>query len=49
MCSLHLVALGAAVGNSMLYFLNAANFAYGGKLVQDQEITFDRVFRYRVL
>jgi hypothetical protein len=45
MCRLHLVAIGAAVANSMMYFLHSANFAYGSKLVQNGEMRFDQVFR----
>ncbi len=45
MCRLHLVAIGAAVANSMMYFLHSANFSYGSKLVQNGEMRFDQVFR----
>jgi hypothetical protein len=45
MCLLHVMAIGAGLAQSMMYFLHAANFAYGSKLVQDQEMTFDKVFR----
>ncbi len=45
MCQLHLVAIGAGIANSMMYFLHSASFAYGSQLVQNNEITFDKVFR----
>ncbi len=48
MCNLHMVAIGAAVANSMMYFLHSANFAYGSKLVEDGLMTFDELFRYRM-
>ncbi len=48
MCHLHKVAIGAAMANSLMYFLHCANFAYGGKLVTDQDMTFSEVFRYRI-
>jgi hypothetical protein len=45
MCHLHLLAIGAGVGNSVMYFLQCTTFAYGSQLVQDNEIKFDDVFR----
>jgi len=47
MFHLHLVAIGAGIANSMMYFLIGANFAFGSKLVQEGEMTFDQVFRYK--
>jgi hypothetical protein len=48
MCQLHKVALGAAIANSLVYFLNCVNFAYGSKLVEDRDMTYEEVFRYRI-
>ena len=45
MCRLHLIALGAGIANSMMYFLHSANFSFGAKLVTDKEMEFDKVFR----
>ncbi|CAF4868056.1 unnamed protein product, partial [Rotaria sp. Silwood1] len=44
-CQLHLVGLGAAIANSIMYFLHSATFSYGSKLVDNHEMTFDNVFR----
>lgn len=46
MFHLHMVAIGAGVANSMMYFLYSANFAYGSKLVEEGEMRFDQVYRY---
>lgn len=46
MCRLHLVAIGNGLANSMFYFLHCATFVYGSKLVEHEEMTFDKVFRY---
>ncbi|CAF2623577.1 unnamed protein product [Rotaria sp. Silwood2] len=40
-----LVGLGAAIANSIMYFLHTATFSYGSKLVSNHEMTFDHVFR----
>jgi hypothetical protein len=48
MCQLHKVALGAAIANSVVYFVHCCNFVYGSKLVEDAEMTYEEVFRYRV-
>lgn len=45
MWRLNLVALGAAVSNSMMYFLRGTSFVYGGKLVESGEMKFDDVYR----
>jgi hypothetical protein len=45
MSRLHLVALGAAIANSIIYFLQGTNFVYGGKLVARGEMEFDQVYR----
>ncbi len=45
MYRLHFVAIGAGIGNSMLYFLHCASFAYGSRLVHNGEMRFDLVFR----
>lgn len=45
MCRLHLAALGAAIGNSTMYFLHTATFAYGSQLVEEEEMIFSDVFR----
>ncbi len=45
MCRLHLVALGAALANSIMYFLHITTFTYGSKLVEDKEMAFDNVFK----
>ncbi|CAF0788245.1 unnamed protein product [Adineta ricciae] len=45
MRQLHLIALGAGVANSMMYFLHSASFGYGSKLVVDNEMRFDKVIR----
>jgi hypothetical protein len=45
MFHLHLVAIGAGVSMSMMYFLIAADFSYGTRLVQNETIRFDEVFR----
>ncbi len=47
-CQLHLVAIGAGLANSMMYFLHCASFVYGSKLVEEGEMTYDKVFRYSV-
>jgi hypothetical protein len=48
MCRMHLLALGAGLSNSALYFIHCANFAYGSKLVVSGEMRFDHVVRYVV-
>jgi hypothetical protein len=48
LCQLHLVALSAALANSISFFLHCTSFVYGSKLVNDGEMTFDGVFRYRM-
>jgi len=45
MCNLHLMGIGAGIANSMMYFLQSTNFAYGSKLVENGEMKFDQVFR----
>ena len=45
MCQLHLIALGAAIANSIMFFVHAATFAYGSKLVEADEMEFYGVFR----
>ncbi|CAF3938442.1 unnamed protein product [Rotaria sordida] len=45
MYHLHRVGLGAAIANSVIYFLHCATFSYGSKLVNDKEMTYDNVFR----
>jgi hypothetical protein len=49
MFHLHMVAIGAGIANSMMYFLHSANFAYGSRLVEEGEMRFDQVFRYKML
>jgi hypothetical protein len=44
-----MVAIGAGIANSMMYFLHSANFAYGSRLVAEGEMRFDQVFRYKML
>jgi hypothetical protein len=45
MFRLHLRGISAGIANSVTYFLYMANFAYGNKLVEDGEMTFDQVIR----
>ena len=45
MRQLHLIALGAGVANSVMYFLHSASFGYGSKLVVNNEMRFDKVIR----
>ena len=42
---LQFVAVGAAIANSVMYFLQGTNFAYGSQLVIRGEMRFDQVFR----
>ena len=42
---LQFVAVGAAIANSVIYFLQGTNFAYGSQLVIRGEMRFDQVFR----
>ncbi|CAF3335982.1 unnamed protein product [Rotaria sp. Silwood2] len=42
---LHLIALGAAIANSIVYFLHSSAFSYGSKLVKNNEMTYVNVFR----
>jgi len=48
MYHLHLVGIGAGLANSMMYFLHCASFVYGAKLVENGDMTYNEVFRYRV-
>ena len=41
----HLVAVGAAMAKSVMYFLQGTLFVYGGKLVAAGEMKFDDVYR----
>lgn len=45
MYRLHLIAIGAAIANSIMYFLHSASFSYGSRLVENGEMTFDKVYR----
>ncbi|CAF3586174.1 unnamed protein product [Adineta steineri] len=45
MCHLHIIALGAAVANSLSLFIIAVTSSYGSVLVQKGEITFQNVYR----
>ncbi|CAF4190129.1 unnamed protein product [Rotaria magnacalcarata] len=49
MCKLHLIALGAAIANSTMYFLHCATFSFGSKLVSDGDMNFDDVFKIFVV
>ncbi|CAF4542802.1 unnamed protein product, partial [Rotaria sp. Silwood2] len=40
-----LQALGIAIANSLLFFLHAAAFGYGGYLIEKNEMQFQNVFR----
>ncbi|CAF4606246.1 unnamed protein product [Rotaria sp. Silwood2] len=40
-----LQALGTAIANSLLFFLHAAAFGYGGYLIEKSEMQFQNVFR----
>ncbi|UJR08520.1 hypothetical protein I4U23_012783 [Adineta vaga] len=40
-----LIALGAAIPDSLLYFLQFACFSYGARLVENGELHFDKVYR----
>jgi hypothetical protein len=43
------VAIGTSVSMSIMYFLIAADFAYGSSLVENGKIGFEEVFRYKIL
>ena len=43
---LQFVAVGAAIANSVTYFLQGTSFAYGSQLVIRGEMRFDQVFRF---
>lgn len=45
-CRLQFVAVGAAIANSISYFLQGTNFAYGSQLIIRGEMKFDQVFRF---
>ena len=45
MCHLHATAIGAAIANSMMYFLQGTSFGYGSKLAVRGEMPFDHVLR----
>ncbi|CAF1068198.1 unnamed protein product [Adineta steineri] len=49
MCRLHMIALGAAVANSLIFFIIAVTFSYGSVLVQKGEMTFQNVYRMFVV
>ncbi len=41
----HLTALGTALTQSSVYFLQCACFGYGSKLVENGEITYSQMYR----
>ncbi|CAF1390311.1 unnamed protein product [Adineta steineri] len=49
MCHLYIRALGAAVANSLIFFILAVTFSYGSMLVQKGEMTFQNVYRISVV
>ncbi|CAF1034859.1 unnamed protein product [Adineta steineri] len=48
-CVMHPAGIIAGIGNSVTFFLHAANFAYGTHLVLNREITFDKIYRIFVV
>ncbi|UJR07170.1 hypothetical protein I4U23_011458 [Adineta vaga] len=42
---IHLRAIGYGISNSLIFFLHIATFTYGSKLVENNEMTVDEVFR----
>ncbi|CAF1188857.1 unnamed protein product [Adineta steineri] len=49
MCRLHIIALGAAVANSLGFFITFVTFSYGSMLVQKGEMTSQDVYRIFVV
>ncbi|CAF3747797.1 unnamed protein product [Rotaria sordida] len=45
MLYLHYISFANALANSLMFFIHAASFGYGVKLIQDKDMTFDSVFR----
>jgi hypothetical protein len=44
-CYAHLTALSSAITNSSFYFLHAACFGYGARLLENGEVRFVQIYQ----
>ncbi|CAF1655721.1 unnamed protein product [Rotaria magnacalcarata] len=49
MCKIQIQALGKAIANSFLYFIQVTAFSYGASLVENGEMDFSQVFRVYIV
>jgi hypothetical protein len=49
MCKIQIQALGKAIANSFLYFIQVTAFSYGASLVESREMDFSQVFRVFII
>ncbi|CAF3338444.1 unnamed protein product [Rotaria socialis] len=49
MCKIQIQALGKAIANSFLYFIQVTTFSYGASLIENGEMDFSQVFRVYIV